>query len=233
MTGPHSSTEPTSPSLWDPLVRISHWGIAVVVIGNGLVTKAGSVSHVTLGWIGMALLLIRLLWGLIGPVEARFSAFPPNPAAALRHLAQMLAGRPAGHASHNPAGAIMAYALWAMLAVVIGTGLVMTGGASPMKIAQQQATLESGDWSTLAPASGEAQSGAENDAEGDDDGDDEGGWIKEVHEVAANLMLILAVLHVAGVVVESRLMRRNLVAPMIAGSRSIRRRVAKGQRSGQ
>jgi cytochrome b len=224
MTHPHSGTEPMSPSLWDPLVRISHWGIAIVVIGNGLVTKAGGVSHVTLGWIAMALLLIRLLWGLIGPVEARFSAFPPNPAAALRHLAQVLAGRPAGHASHNPAGALMAYALWAMLAVVIATGLVMTGGASPMKIAEQQAILSDGDWSTLAPDS----EGAENEAEGDEDG----GWIKEVHEVAANLMLVLAVLHVAGVVIESRLMRRNLVAPMIAGSRKPRPG-AKDSRSGQ
>jgi cytochrome b len=223
MTGPHSIPEPVSPALWDPLVRISHWGIAVVVIGNGLLTKGGGVSHVALGWIGMALLLIRLLWGLIGPAEARFSAFPPNPVAALQHLAQLLTGRPKGHASHNPAGAMMAYALWAMLAVVIATGLVMTGGASPMKIAEQQATLETGDWSTLAPASGEA----ENEAEGE--GDES--WVGEVHEVAANLMLVLAVLHVAGVVVESRLMRRNLVAPMIAGSR--RSPAASGQRRDQ
>jgi len=40
---------------------------------------------------------------------------------------------------------------------------------------------------------------------------------EEVHEVAANLLLFLAALHVAGVVLESRAMRRNLVKPMILG----------------
>ena len=44
-----------------------------------------------------------------------------------------------------------------------------------------------------------------------------GTWKKvaeEVHEVAANLILVLVVLHVAGVAAESRAMGRNLVAPM-------------------
>jgi cytochrome b len=41
--------------------------------------------------------------------------------------------------------------------------------------------------------------------------------IKEVHELAANLMLVLAVVHVAGVAVESMALKRNLVRPMIRG----------------
>ena len=198
------------PALWDPVVRISHWGIAAVVITNGLFTRGGSTTHVWIGWLGMALLLMRLVWGVIGRPEARFSAFPPNPAAAVRHLADLLTARPRDYASHNPAGAIMVYALWASLAVVIATGLVMTGGASPMKLAEQEAALNSADWSTLAPEGGEAETG----------GDDRSSWLKEVHSVAANMMLVLAVLHVAGVAVESRATRRNLVAPMIAGSRA-------------
>jgi cytochrome b len=42
---------------------------------------------------------------------------------------------------------------------------------------------------------------------------------EEVHEVVANLLLLLAALHVAGVFLESRAMRRNLVAPMVLGQR--------------
>jgi cytochrome b len=42
---------------------------------------------------------------------------------------------------------------------------------------------------------------------------------EEVHEVASNLLLFLAALHVAGVFVEGRAMRRNLVKPMVLGDR--------------
>lgn len=202
-----------SPTLWDPVVRLTHWSVALIVIGNALLTGGGSTLHVSLGWAGMAILVLRLVWGLIGPPEARFSAFPPNPVAALRHMAQLARGRPQAHPSHNPAGAAMAYALWVMLAVVIGTGLVMTGGRTPMQVAADQAAVASGDWAALV-------------SDSDGKAEDKDGTLRhlaeEVHGVAANLILFLAVLHVAGVAVESRALRRNLVRPMLTGERGSR-----------
>lgn len=198
-------------TLWDPIVRITHWGSAGIVLTNALITKGGSVPHVYLGWGLMALLLLRLVWGGLGPREARFSAFPPNPVAALRHLRDLVAGRVREYPSHNPAGALMVYAFWAMLALVVATGLVMTGGATPMQVALDKAAVESGDWSVLIK---------ESDAESSDE--DEGGFrdgAEEVHEVAANLLLFLAALHVAAVLLESRALRRSLVAPMLLGER--------------
>ena len=198
-------------TLWDPIVRITHWGSAGIVLTNALVTKGGSVPHVYLGWGLMALLLLRLVWGGLGPREARFSAFPPNPVAALRHLRDLVAGRVREYPSHNPAGALMVYAFWAMLALVVATGLVMTGGATPMQVALDKAAVESGDWSVLIK---------ESDGESSDE--DEGGFrdgAEQVHEVAANLLLFLAALHVAEVLLESRALRRSLVAPMLLGER--------------
>ena len=197
-----------APRLWDPVVRLTHWGIACAVLLNALVTEGGSLGHVSLGWIGMALLILRLIWGVFGPSEARFSAFPPNPAAALRHLAALAAGHPREHPSHNPAGALMAYGFWATLVAVIVTGLVMTGGATPMQVARDKAAVASGDWAALI-------------SKDDSSDDDEPGLrhtAEEIHEMAANLLLLLAVLHVAGVVVEGRRLRRNLVAPMLFGT---------------
>ncbi len=137
------------PTLWDPVVRLTHWGIAASVLLNALVTGGGSLIHVSLGWLVMALLLMRLVWGALGPSEARFSAFPPNPLSALRHLRDMMRGSQRDYPSHNPAGAIMAYAFWATLAIVTLTGLVMTGGATPMQVASDKAAVASGDWSAL------------------------------------------------------------------------------------
>lgn len=199
------------PALWDPLVRISHWGIAAVVLGNGLFNKGGGVWHIWLGWSALVLLGLRLAWGLIGPSEARFSAFPPSPRAAVIHLRALAAGRVPLHRSHNPAGALMVYALWAGLSVVILTGVLMTG-PSPFRAAEAQAAVAAGDWSALAKADSTAASagfGLDKETRA---------AVKEVHEVFANLILLLACLHVAGVFVESTLMRRNLVRPMLFGT---------------
>lgn len=198
------------PSLWDPLVRLTHWGIAFVVLANALVNKGGSLVHVSLGWAVMALLLLRLVWGVLGPHEARFAAFPPNPVAAARHLGQLVAGRVRHSPSHNPAGALMIYAFWATLAAAIVTGLVLTGGATPMQVAAEKAAVASGDWSALI---------REDEDEGDEGDSPLREMAEEVHGVASNLLLVLAALHVAGVFVEGRAMRRNLVAPMLFGER--------------
>ena len=155
----------------------------------------------------LAVLAIRLLWGLIGPAEARFSAFPPAPRAALRHLKSLLRGRPREHRSHNPAGALMVYALWACLALISVTGLVMTDARSPVAIAEEKAAVAAGDWSVLASADDRAENGEIKEI------------AEEVHEVLANLLLLLAAVHVAGVAVESRALRRNLLRPMLTGSR--------------
>ena len=188
---------------WDPLLRLAHWGIAGVVLANYAFTKEGGSVHIALGWAGMALLLLRLIWGFVGPREARFASFPPNPMAALRHLGGLLRGKAPQYPSHNPAGALMAYALWACLAVLMLTGLGMSG-LSPFARADLEAAVAEGDWSVLVEEDG--------DAEGESPYAD---VLEEVHEVAANLILILALLHVAGVAVESRALRRNLLAPML------------------
>ncbi|WP_319519192.1 cytochrome b/b6 domain-containing protein [uncultured Martelella sp.] len=201
-----ADTAPPDP--WDPLVRITHWTIAAAIIINGLLSKPGGTIHVWVGWITMSVLVIRLGWGLLGPREARFSAFPPDPRAAIAHLISVIRGKPREYSSHNPAGAMMVYALWAMLAIVIATGLIMTDAKSPITIAEERAAVAQGDWSALVNTASEGDSG--NSLSQSD-------IVKDVHEAAANLMLILALIHVAGVVVESRALRRNLVRPMIKG----------------
>ena len=210
MATPRTPAAIAPPSLWDPVVRLTHWGIALAVLINELLSDGGSLLHVALGWLVMALLLLRLVWGVLGPAEARFSAFPPNPAAAVRHLGQLLSGRVAQYPSHNPAGAVMVYAFWAALAVVVATGLVMTGGATPMQVAADKAAVASGDWSALIRKSG---------GESPDRDKRLRHQAEEVHEVTSNLLLVLAALHVAGVFVEGRAMRRNLVASMLLGER--------------
>lgn len=222
MNAPLAPAPVRIPVLWDPVVRLTHWIIALVVLVNAVLSEGGSTLHVWVGWTGLGVLCLRLVWGLVGPAEARFSAFPPRPLAALRHLRGLAAGRVPDYASHNPAGAMMAYALWALLVLTTVTGLVMTGGRTPMQIAEERAAVAAGDWSVLV-----------NQAEsGEDGGGGEGlsRVAEEVHEVAANLILFLVVLHLAGVFAESRVLRRNLVRPMLAAGRDAGRDLGRDPR---
>ncbi|GMG84528.1 hypothetical protein LNKW23_37440 [Paralimibaculum aggregatum] len=208
MTGTSEETAMPAGPRWDPLVRLTHWGIAAAVLLNGLVIEEGGAIHVWIGYAALAMLALRLVWGLAGTGPARFSAFPPSLSAARAHLSDMLSGRHRVHRSHNPLGALMVYALWAMLAVVTATGIAMAG-------------------SPLAPRPGdEAGYGRAAVVAGHDEAAEEHGGaesaageaLEEVHEVAANLLLLLAAMHVGGVALESRLSGRNLVRPMLKGS---------------
>jgi cytochrome b len=47
-----------------------------------------------------------------------------------------------------------------------------------------------------------------------------GDWLEEAHELAANAMLLVIAVHVAGVLISSRLHRQNLVGAMVTGHKA-------------
>ena len=46
------------PVRWDPIVKITHWTIAIAVLANAVVTREGSDAHV---WVGYALASVLVL----------------------------------------------------------------------------------------------------------------------------------------------------------------------------
>jgi cytochrome b len=196
---------------WDPVVRITHWSIMVAILLNALVTEDGSTAHVWVGYALAALLALRLLWGLIGPKQARFTSFPPSPSRAIAHVKDIIAGRNTPHASHNPLGALMAYAIWATLAVIIASGIAMSGlpGSQPPQ-ARSVATA-------AAPAAliSDDDDEEESEGRGGAGGEREEGVMEEVHEVAVNLLYALILLHLAGVAFETRRSGRQIVLAML------------------
>ncbi|PJK31434.1 cytochrome b/b6 domain-containing protein [Minwuia thermotolerans] len=185
--------------IWDPLVRLTHWGVAIAVLLNGLVIDEHALAHIWIGYVALGLLALRVMWGFVGTAPARFSAFPPSLSAALGHIGDLMTGRHRRHDSHNPLGALMVYALWGSLALVSVTGVMMESSPFP---AASDARVE------------------QYETREEDEHDDEGEEIlEEVHEVFANLLLLLAALHVGGVILESRLSGVNLARQMVTGLR--------------
>ena len=112
--------------VWDPLVRLIHWSLAFTILINGAITDDESKLHEWVGYMALGLVATRLLWGLVGPRHARFSAFPPSIKGAFRHVRAILRGKCDAHLSHNPLGALMAYNLWATVIVLGVNGYMMT-----------------------------------------------------------------------------------------------------------
>lgn len=105
----------TKPFVWDVVVRITHWTVAVLFLANFFVTEEGSDVHEWVGYIVLATVAIRLLWGMVVHSPARLSAFTPNIAKAISHLSEVLATKSDDHQGHNPAGAVMIWVMWLCL----------------------------------------------------------------------------------------------------------------------
>ena len=112
--------------VWDILVRATHWIVALIVIAELVVLHPDSAIHRLAGYTAVALVALRLVWGVIGTRYARFSAFPPSLGAVREHLRQMKYGETELHLSHNPLGALMVYNLWATMIGLGITGYMMT-----------------------------------------------------------------------------------------------------------
>ncbi|QKT03550.1 cytochrome b/b6 domain-containing protein [Ectothiorhodospiraceae bacterium 2226] len=181
--------------VWDPLVRTLHWGLALAFTIAYLSGDELLDLHTLAGYAAFAIVLVRLPWGLIGSRRARFSDFVRPPRVALRYLGDLLRGRAARHLGHNPAGGLMILALLVAIPLMALTGmatLAVEEGAGPL------AGLLAGSPHWLAET------------------------LEETHEVLANLLLVLVLLHIAGVLVESLLHRENLVRAMFTGNKPAR-----------
>ena len=117
--------------VWDPLVRLFHWSLVIGFTLNMTVLEEDGKAHEQVGYVVLALVTLRILWGFVGTHNARFSAFPPSLRAAIGHLEGIARGIPDRAVSHNPLGALMVYNLLATMIALGLTGWLMTQSADP------------------------------------------------------------------------------------------------------
>jgi cytochrome b len=122
-TGP---TPPTTVRVWDPLVRVGHWTLVLCVAVAWLTHEGPAVLHDNAGYMALAVVLVRTVWGFLGPRHARFADFLRGPAATLAYLRGFLAGRAPRFLGHNPLGGWMILALLTTVAVTGVTGWLLT-----------------------------------------------------------------------------------------------------------
>jgi len=137
----------TSYPVWDAPVRCFHWinlltvlalmSIGIVILNGGTLglSDAGKIAlktwHVLIGYVFLANLAWRLVWGFVGGAHARWRAILPGGPGYRkslgRYTASLLAGRPERYVGHNPLGRIAVTLLLLLLLVQGLSGLVLAG----------------------------------------------------------------------------------------------------------
>lgn len=184
--------------VWDLPLRIFHWSLAFCVIAGWLLGQFGPSKmtlHFWLGYATIALLAFRVVWGFVGPQDARFLSFVQGPRSIGAYMRHMHRREPSYWHGHNPLGALSAVAMIVVLGAQAFTGLIS----------------DPEDYVNVGPLAGNVSGSLSHDAVG---------W----HETGALLILLLVVLHV-GVILFYRFWKReNLVGPMLTGWKMVRRR---------
>lgn len=174
--------------VWDVPTRLFHWSIVLLVAFSYATARLGWIDwHFRSGYAILALVLFRIVWGLVGSETARFSSFIRGPRDVLHHLFHVARGRAEAEAGHNAAGALMVMLLLSLLLFQTGTGLF------------------SGDGIFVEGPLAQFVGGAMSETLT--------GW----HGLGFDLILIAVIVHVAAVLFYGVFLKQNLVRPMITG----------------
>ena len=121
------------------------------------------------------------------PSTAASPAFIYRPRQVVDYLRELLKLRPPHYIGHNPAGAAMIFALFAVLTGLVVTGFIVQGGQE-----------KQGAFAGLA-------------------GFALGNNVRGIHNFLAYLLMAMIAAHIAGVVADGRLHKSSLVRAMITG----------------
>lgn len=111
--------------VWDLPTRFFHWALVACVLGLAITGTVGGnamVWHFRFGYTVLALLLFRIVWGLVGGRWSRFGAFIYAPQSVINYLKGQ--GKPEHGVGHSPIGAGSVFAMLGFLVAQVGTGLL-------------------------------------------------------------------------------------------------------------
>lgn len=213
--GPEAIAPSGETRVWDLFVRVFHWTVVIAFFIAFFTDDDVLMLHVWAGYTIGAFVVLRIVWGVVGPKHARFSDFVYKPLTVWRYALDLVAFRAKRHIGHSPAGGAMVIVLLAGLLATVWSGLelhAVENNAGPLASASIPTD------SARAKAPDLLVHVSENERNDDERGERERDSVwEDVHEVLANFVFFLVVLHVVGVLWASLVHRENLVRSMITG----------------
>jgi cytochrome b len=202
-------------AVWDPVVRYGHWLLVLAFIVAYLTAEedggGAELVHIWAGYVVGLIVVLRVLWGFVGPRPARFRDFVFGPLTSARYLVDLLRGRARRYLGHSPAGGAMVVLLLLSLAATVVTGLMAYGDRGKGPLATVGTPLVAAAYADENEGSRLRGLSPRRNGESDDS------VVGELHNALANITLALVVLHVIGVGLASAVHHENLVRAMIDG----------------
>ena len=212
------SPSPRGEKVWDLFVRVSHWTVAAAFFIAYFTEDDVLTLHVWAGYTVGTLVVMRIIWGFIGPRHARFSDFLYSPFKVWTYLLELATFRAQRYLGHSPAGGAMTIALLISLATTVWTGLELYAAeknAGPLAVASNEVS------STGAAKPPVLLRVSDDDYKREgrrgDRKDGAGEFWEDLHEALANVTLVLVIIHICGVLLTSVVHSENLPMTMITG----------------
>ncbi len=110
--------------VWDIPTRVFHWLLVICFAGAWLTSESERLQmiHYAFGYSACALVLFRLIWGVVGTRYARFAQFLKGPAEMMKHAKGLLSSHSHSTVGHNPVGGIVMVGLMLLILLIGLTG---------------------------------------------------------------------------------------------------------------
>lgn len=182
--------------VWDIPTRLFHWTLVVLIafawVSNKYLGKMFYLHKIT-GYLILALVLYRIVWGFVGGQTALFRTFV-RPIAAFGYFADLLRGRSRHFLGHNPLGGLMVLALLALAGAQATLGL--------FSLDDVPATIEGPFASKVAESTAE--------------------FLTSLHRRGFYILLAAIGLHVAANLFYTLVKKDNLIGAMVKGVKEAR-----------
>ena len=179
--------------IWDLPTRVFHIVLALAVSGLVVTGEVGGNAmqiHFLLGYLVLALVFFRLIWGVVGGHWSRFVNFVTGPAELIGYVQSLRVKQAAHNVGHNPLGALSVLGMLAALLLQVLSGFMSDDEISN---SGPWVALVSGDWVSLAT---------------------------QYHgDIGKVLLIILVLLHVVIVLFYKRVKNEDLITPMLTGDK--------------
>ena len=107
--------------VWDVVVRLLHWALAVLVAVD-LLRDDGDRAHRLVGYAAVVVVLLRLGWAAVVRSHGSLAGLRPSVSQSWVYLRLVLRGQPPRSLGHNPLGLWMVWLLWILVLLLGLTG---------------------------------------------------------------------------------------------------------------